>query len=260
MQISGFYGPGTWAAWVITIITSWIPMMQNDYEHNLHYILYSLYTNWAAIDAIRLIAQAPRHQTDSGEVEKALAECLVASLAVVKVGVYHAILQIIMCIFKEKGQSNSHLVKIRRRVLYIGCGLLLPMALWIYTSTYPSADQDKPSVTDILHISGWTMLHASCLYLLSWGRRSRRLTQPIMLIEGTLVLSAMSTEQLSYSLLSPAGLGLQCQCYTVPCAPQNIKEWDQAFSLFVALFIFMYEYRGLLVRIAREVFQGVYDT
>jgi hypothetical protein len=53
VTVSSFYGPGSWAAWCIIRITSWIPIIQNDYSHNFHFISYALYTNWAAVDALR---------------------------------------------------------------------------------------------------------------------------------------------------------------------------------------------------------------
>ncbi|USP78059.1 hypothetical protein yc1106_05333 [Curvularia clavata] len=52
-EISGFYGPGAWAAWVILLVSSWIPIFLNDYESNTHFIASALYTNWAAIDLLR---------------------------------------------------------------------------------------------------------------------------------------------------------------------------------------------------------------
>jgi uncharacterized BrkB/YihY/UPF0761 family membrane protein len=30
-------------------------------------------------------------------------------------------------------------------------------------------------------------------------------------------------------------------CYFMPCAPQNIKEWDQAFGLLIGIIVFLFE-------------------
>lgn len=42
------------------------------------------------------------------------------------------------------------------------------------------------------------------------------------------------------------------RCYFVPCAPQGIGEWDQAFSLLIALFLFFYEFESHVLRVIRK--------
>ncbi|KAH3957236.1 hypothetical protein HBH70_231450 [Parastagonospora nodorum] len=54
--VNSFYGPGSWAAWCIVLITSWLPIIQDDHSHNLHFISCALYTNWAAVDAFRQLS------------------------------------------------------------------------------------------------------------------------------------------------------------------------------------------------------------
>ena len=56
LTISGFYGQGAWAAWLIILISSWIPMLRDDYTHNVHFIAYALYTNWAAMNYCQLFS------------------------------------------------------------------------------------------------------------------------------------------------------------------------------------------------------------
>jgi len=53
--ISGFYGPGGWAAWCVSLIASWAPILLEDGTHNLHLIAYALYMNWAAMDSFRYL-------------------------------------------------------------------------------------------------------------------------------------------------------------------------------------------------------------
>jgi hypothetical protein len=50
------------------------------------------------------------------------------------------------------------------------------------------------------------------------------------------------------------------RCYFVPCAPQGIGEWDQAFSLLVAIFLFLYEFGYRMVHVARNPIQTVRET
>jgi hypothetical protein len=49
------------------------------------------------------------------------------------------------------------------------------------------------------------------------------------------------------------------RCYFVPCAPQRIGEWDQAFSLLVALVLFLYEFGPGMVRAVKGT-QAAYIT
>ncbi|CAN9142400.1 unnamed protein product [Alternaria alternata] len=74
-HISGFYGPGAWAAWVITMVASWIPVTQGDYTHNLHFIGYALYTNWAAIDLMRQLNRVLGDQVDLSAYFKPSGRC-----------------------------------------------------------------------------------------------------------------------------------------------------------------------------------------
>ncbi|KAF7680148.1 hypothetical protein GT037_001799 [Alternaria burnsii] len=74
-QISGFYGPGAWAAWVITMVASWIPVVQGDYTHNLHFIGYAIYTNWAAIDLMSQFNRVLGDNDDLSVVEQHSGSC-----------------------------------------------------------------------------------------------------------------------------------------------------------------------------------------
>ncbi|CAN9186137.1 unnamed protein product [Alternaria alternata] len=90
-QISGFYGPGAWAAWVITMVASWIPVIQGDYAHNLHFIGYALYTNWAAIDFTYQINRDLGDKSDFSAAKQVRLENTIASIAVMNVGTCQAV-------------------------------------------------------------------------------------------------------------------------------------------------------------------------
>lgn len=101
--ISSFYGPGSWAAWVIVMVTSWIPLLQDDHSHNMHFISYALYTNWAAIDALRQQRlrwqmppfRWPTHPANvDAEFEEAFWDVYSVSQAVVIVGTAQACAQL----------------------------------------------------------------------------------------------------------------------------------------------------------------------
>lgn len=52
-QVSGFYGPGAWASWVVVIIWSWLAIMNGEMTLSHDSVAHLLYTNWAAVDLLR---------------------------------------------------------------------------------------------------------------------------------------------------------------------------------------------------------------
>lgn len=52
-EVNGFYGPGAWYSWVITIIWSWFKIMNGEKLLTYDIMAHLLYTSWAAIDLLR---------------------------------------------------------------------------------------------------------------------------------------------------------------------------------------------------------------
>ena len=260
-QISGFYGPGTWAAWVITLITSWIPILQNDHKHNLHYISYLLYTNWATIDLIRQVALAVRHQKGFGEVSHTQLQNINAALAVVQVGILHGAAQFALCCFLAKGQDADIINDIKRRRQYISIGLLTPWATNVCTASYFNRIMVDHLLVFCLFtactLAGIVVLVSNIFLLMEglWNPEGAGspLTGPlfagVVLVISVLPMIDFATK------LSPStsrDYMMRNRCAFVPCARQAIFDWDQAFSLLVALFVFFYEYGTSLILIARK--------
>jgi hypothetical protein len=258
VQISGFYGPGAWAAWFITLMASWLPIRRDDYSHNLHYISYALYMNWAAIDLLRQTKALRKIRSGAAEDSKdpvviARDKAISASFAVLGIGVFHAYLQCLVCLrrYRKEGNVNSTDAKSGRRMFVILLFVTLPATVWIcYSLTFVFASELALSM-----------------------RFSMLLTLSVLVgvVIAPLALAIQTSDSLFFSSVSFGFLYIllfytvastahvvSWGCYIIPCAPQSTSEWDQAFSLFFALFIFVYELgpRGVKVFLT-EIWLGV---
>lgn len=253
-QISEFYGPGTWAAWVITLITSWIPILLNDHKHNLHYISYALYTNWAAIDLIRQAKPSADHRT-LREMNDAQLQSLVAASAVVRVGIFHACLQIAMCRFIAKNKDTDTKKNIKRRLRCIAIGLLLPVLTDFFLVPY------YHNVLAGHSRFGYPMLAVAAFFtafmFLTQIMASLNNTYTVLDVAFVMTLSLLISMMGWDSFIIDSDAVSSERCSIVPCAQQTILEWDQAFSLLVALLLLMYEYFAVVVQLARKAFRGV---
>jgi len=253
-QISGFYGPGTWAAWVITLVTSWIPILRNDHKHNLHYVTYALYTNWASVDLIRQMNQAHQHAKDFGEVDPAHSQNIIAALAVVRVGIFNAWLQIAVCHQMARDQNADTRKNIGRRLWCIIIGSLLPVPVnFLVVPCFHEAIAGDVTLGDFIFTvavqTGSLMILAQCFAFVDIHRDILTLFYALC---RTVVLCAAV-----WGTFHSSDSFLDNRCYVVPCAPQTIAEMDQAFSLLVALVFLLYEYFGTVFQLARKALRGV---
>ena len=182
------------------MFASWIPLLRDDYTHNLHFMGHAMYTNWATIDFIRHGSQAPSQDWDDlSDQGRARLHNIAASMAVIQLGLYQVSAQLVFVSKLLMREPGNRLLK-ARRLLILLVGALMPFSLFLSAYIAPSA------------LGAWrTLLNSS----------------------------------------------LPTRCYFVPCAPQGIREWDQAFSLVVALFLFLYEFGYDMVRIGRRAVQGM---
>jgi hypothetical protein len=285
-QISGFYGPGPWAAWIITLAISWINTVQNNYTHNMHFIGYALYTNFAAVDLIRQLNLAkdegkisvdrlnpgvPSYKIDLEktplEVDEATRQMLAAAIAVVHVGIQMATMQIIACFYKERQRNFDPKEPIKRRRFIVSVGLVLPIgAIW-YASISISCHRLGFIVLPGSLLPGLTTLIRSWVNILwSWKYNNvehvPRLTR--ICVFGAILnwaLRCWIEPRLHFrnpgnSLLN-GDLCSRTRCCFVPCAPQSIGEMDQIFSLVITLSLFLYEFESPLVRAARKCIGAV---
>ena len=228
-QVSGFYGPGTWAAWVITLVSSWILIFLGDYTHNLHFMSYALYTNWAAIDLLRRTVQ---------KTEDTQSQSAIAALAVVRVGISNACLQIGQCLHRSKDMNPQRKRLADRRLLCIAIGLLLPVATNFLVVPYIYNDLAGHNTFSYIML---TVASAVTMYMVL----GQNMNPANNLSGGMFWLYAFFPLALYYVVwgsMNDSNVVLMKRCSLLPCAPQAITEWDQAFSLIVALFLFFYEF------------------
>ena len=252
-QINGFYGRGSWATWVILLITSWYPILRNDHTHNLHFMSYALYTNWATIDILRQSFPSNRHQTLQ-EMDDAQLQCFRASLAVIRVGIAHACFQVAISHWKAIDKNTDTRKDIERRQLCIAIGLLLPVLTNSLIMPYLHNVGPEAGIVPFLYFT-LTLVSATSIYQ-SFG-------------QGIASVNKLNnTVHVGYRLLLPLFLytviwaafkdhgAVLSKCSFVPCAPQGIGELDQSFSLLVALFALVYEYGGRFVSGVRKPVEG----
>jgi hypothetical protein len=236
LQVSGFYGPGTWAAWLITLLASWIPILRNDYTSNLHYISYALYTNWAAIDLMRQTPKYVFRFKDALENPILISqqEPMAASFAVAGLGAAHAYLQYLVCFRhydreKRLGNRDTKAVIWRIRVILLGIALPAIVAFVALFGSLLNFEMDSE-----LSMNFQLFMYCSTVASVVYGET---------LFWKYFVAGIMSVLYLSRILSVAFFPEVQSwRCYVIPCAPQLIGEWDQAFALFLALFVFVYEF------------------
>jgi len=275
-QISGFYGPGTWAAWVITLITSWIPILLSDHKHNLHYLAYALYTNWATVDLKLQTTQASQHEKDFGEVDPAQLQNIIAARSVVDIGILHAMVQYAVCLVQlailspcpksddsESPSSTDDESKrhIKRRLLCITAGLVYPIMInfdatllfhHLSIDSYKSGYQSftRTSLLGIpVYFHGPGSLHRPFSFRRIDGSWNNPFFPTITLLTLS-IIALFSAIIIKASTRSDATLKKRCS--VVPCAPQEIGELDQSFSLTIALFAFFYEYSSEIIFVTRR--------
>ncbi|KAK5655541.1 hypothetical protein OQA88_5472 [Cercophora sp. LCS_1] len=103
-QVSGFYGPGAWAAWFIVVIASWVHILFHNQHGNrkldVNLWIYLLVLNWAAIDlfiqgrSIGLLYNA--NLTGEGDPWTQKAARVGAAMTVVFWGAFHGQTQLLV--------------------------------------------------------------------------------------------------------------------------------------------------------------------
>jgi hypothetical protein len=117
-HVSGFYGPGTWAGWFLTLCASWVHLFRDKPGFDLNTWLYMLGMNWAAIDLLMQM-----HQLGNIPVSNAgewMMECasIGAAYTLIFWGLLHASCQMILSVSLRRSDTQ--------RWLTLVVGLLLP--------------------------------------------------------------------------------------------------------------------------------------
>ncbi|KAJ5629248.1 hypothetical protein N7528_002905 [Penicillium herquei] len=136
-NVSGLYGPGSWAGWFLTLVASWFRIIRLSKEKiDPNTAVYLFWTNWAAVDVWRGVIIAlsiPRDAPDYDDRVKSGLGSLGAALNFTFWGTFHAQIQLLILAIAF-GSSRDR----DRRLLTHTIGLILPsITLWILFSRIP---------------------------------------------------------------------------------------------------------------------------
>ncbi|KAJ5365178.1 hypothetical protein N7517_008064 [Penicillium concentricum] len=124
-NVSGFYGPGSWAAWFISIVASWCRLLRvSEDRFDPNTWLFLLGTNWAAVALFRVIRMAQSIPLDSLTYDADLGSLkgsIGAAFNVTFWGTFHGLMQYLlaMIIFDTRKAQ-------RYRLWTLLLGMILP--------------------------------------------------------------------------------------------------------------------------------------
>lgn len=265
-QISGFYGPGAWAAWIITILSSWIPFYQTSSKGTAPYIAYALYTNWASIDTFRHVLIIYRSADDVQRMYST--NVVIAANAINLMGALHASLQLSICFANWTVEMNvTRRRQLSSQIMVLTTGLILPAAgtllgTSIYMTRMSNSDwatffvdlATKNFDTCILSLTTMCVTNAivAAMFLFpeAWlaeyfahtGLGAARFGAVLSLL-GLLIHHVVLGVVAQVRQVDQGHLAFMRQCFVFPCTGISISELDQAFSLFVAVVVFLHTYR-----------------
>ena len=143
-KVSGWYGPGTWAAWFLTIMGAWLGIFRaSEAKVDGNTWSYLIGTNWAAADLLRYVRLVSHGSTRSEQM--LLLGSYAAAFNITFWGLFHAVWQLFWtCILFRKHKR----AKQRGRTLL--AGLVLPsialLASGVQTTTHASMLDDLPAL------------------------------------------------------------------------------------------------------------------
>lgn len=278
-QTSGFYGPGTWAAWILSMVSSLIALRR---EHDSHATLVLippiLYIQWSAFDLIK--------QVYGYDVSL---ELVASSTGISTWGLWY-----LFCVQLMLTLLNNDLSALAKgRMHYIALiGLISPfyavLAGTIYVGPAFNAEVGLPykavgtyfvpeSIGWTPHLLNWfnhsvlLVIHtglAVCQATIALrpGLRKRlllRARRRVMIcltvftctcIVGTFVHAMVLFRTTPLREDDRNGLML---CLIKPCAPQSIKEPDQGFSLCLGLLLLIFEGIIRVRRLMEQLLSGL---
>ncbi|KAF2806379.1 uncharacterized protein BDZ99DRAFT_573904 [Mytilinidion resinicola] len=125
-QVSGFYGPGTWGAWIVTGAASWYRVVV-DHRHALdpNTSVFLLAINWASVDLIRHVHSQKALKDSGDDSSDEHLGSIGAAFTIVFWGVVHELMQIYGVQFMDEGSKRPQKVR-RRKVLTLVIGMVLP--------------------------------------------------------------------------------------------------------------------------------------
>lgn len=127
-RVNGFYGPGTWADWFLTILASWYRLISNDKKRiDPNTWLYLLATNWAAIDLLRhtRIWEGLLDHGSATEFSEKKLGSIAAAMMLTWWGIFHGMMQLTFSM-KDLGAENPRRQR-GYRTITVAIGLLVPI-------------------------------------------------------------------------------------------------------------------------------------
>ncbi|RFU25614.1 hypothetical protein B7463_g10728, partial [Scytalidium lignicola] len=135
-NVSGFYGPGAWASWFLTIVGAWVQVLRRSEEKvDVNTALFLLGTNWAAVDIFRSIHAMRNIQPDQPDYKTEFIKCMGsygAAITVVFWGTVHALLLTTVTKANFSGRECMN-----RRLLTLTVGLVLPFIALVASTFGP---------------------------------------------------------------------------------------------------------------------------
>jgi uncharacterized membrane protein len=204
------------------------------------------YSNWAAIDLFR-----------HGYAISTASPSYLAAMATTTLWcAYHNALQLLICMFLPFDAPERLMVR-RVWVLYIGA--LLPMTQTARITTQPlvelansghawegtliytarTFDSGHRSPNDAFSIAFPAIFHGFFLLVVIYRFRRHKVALdeiPVMVTLAGQVIAIIACVATAMALTSAK----QRTCFLRPCAPQTIRDWEQAYCLF-GLGVLMYE-------------------
>jgi len=168
-QVSGFYGPGAWAAWFLTVVASWIRIFRRSKEKvDINTTLFLLGTNWAAVDIFRGIHALRSLQPDQPDYQTSFTKGMGnygAAFGVVFWGTFHSFLQISFTGIAFSGMKNRS-----RRLWILLVGLVVPLIALTATLFGPALwGLGAPNLLPALYWKGMTDRTHNILVILAAG-------------------------------------------------------------------------------------------
>jgi hypothetical protein len=258
-SVSGFYGTGAWAAWILALVSSWYAIIWcTAPKGSRDTLLHLLYTNWAAVDLFRQMGN-----------DEVMFAPLAAAATITFWGLLHADLQLLLVFIRVFIPGYSPCSK--NTLFFLLPGIAVPsIVLLLLVSGIQGEDSDPayvrvvvPKFTDhkiIFAIWVWTFPLGTVTAFLSflYDHLEREMADVFLddypfKVALSAVLRVMPwlffihspSSLLRFSIIlfgtqSPWGSKGGCSVFK-PCAPQGLGEWDQAFTLICALAICLYE-------------------
>jgi hypothetical protein len=177
-NVSGFYGPGAWAAWFLTIVGAWVRVLRGSEEKvDMNTALFLFGTNWAAVDVFRSIHAMRNIQPDQPDYKTEFIKLMGsygAALTVVFWGTVHALLltPVTEEVFSGRKCRN-------RRLLTLIVGVVLPL-IALAASTF------GPVLTGI---NGKSLDYLPVLYWKGMGSGTHNATNMVIAVTPCLPLA-----------------------------------------------------------------------